>query len=153
MLKIAAYLEKEYMNESVRKILDKVQSVPDFAGVDLQHINDTNALGDNALHCVCVWGDLAAAKVLVENGINIEQRGEGGFTPLKVADDFGHSQIVQYLTSKGADTDALNAIFEFDRNANKKHMNRLDEEINVLEQEVREACGNAIDNNPRNSST
>ncbi|MBU6950155.1 ankyrin repeat domain-containing protein [Hahella sp. HN01] len=120
------------MNKSVRAILDQVEGVADFAGVKISDINDTNTLGDNALHYVCVWGDLEAAKLLVENGIDIEQKGEGGFTPLKVAEDFGHKELVNYLISMGADAEALNAEFEFDPEANSRHLKRLEERIEEL---------------------
>jgi ankyrin repeat protein len=77
------------MNKDLIELLDKVASVPDFYGIEFKSINQTNALGDNALHCVCVWGDLDAAKLLVENGIEINQHGEGSFTPLNMALDLG----------------------------------------------------------------
>ncbi|WP_196160483.1 ankyrin repeat domain-containing protein [Reinekea sp. G2M2-21] len=82
------------MDKTVRELLTQVENVADFSGIKLDDINDTNSFGDNALHCVCVWGGIQAAKLLVENGIDIEQKGEGGFTSLKVADDFGHRGIV-----------------------------------------------------------
>lgn len=129
------------MDKAVRELLDRVGSVPDFIGVELCDINDTNAFGDNALHCVCVWGDLNAAKLLVENGINIEQRGEGGFTPLKVAEDFGRKEMVRYLISKGANTETLKAEFCFDPKANSKHMKSLQEGISALEKKAESECG------------
>ncbi|WP_428239513.1 ankyrin repeat domain-containing protein [Gynuella sp.] len=128
------------MNKAVRDLLDQVESVPDFVGVKLCDINDTNALGDNALHCVCVWGDIEAVKLLVENGINIDQEGEGGFTPLKVAEEFGHKEILEFLTEKGAKTDALNAEFKFDAEANSKHMNILHDGIEHLEAKIKSKC-------------
>ncbi|TBW43303.1 ankyrin repeat domain-containing protein [Marinobacter halodurans] len=113
------------MNDSVRDLLDQVESVPDFAGVKLRDINDTNGFGDNALHCVCVWGDIEAVKLLVENGINVEQRGEGGLTPLKVADEFGHKEIVSYLIAKGANPEALDAEFQYDSEAHSRHLAKV----------------------------
>ena len=129
------------MEQNLRTLLDQVASVADFAGVDLNDINDTNSFGDNALHCVCVWGDLNAAKLLVENGINIEQKGEGGFTPLKVASDFGHNEIVEYLISKGANRKSLDAEFQFDPEADLMHMKKLKDSIEVLEKKIDEDCG------------
>lgn len=128
------------MNKDVRELLDRVECVPDFMGIELRDINDTNALGDNALHCVCVWGDIEAVKLLVENGVNIEQQGEGGFTPLKVADDFGQKEIVSYLISKGANTSALEADFKFNPEADAKHMERLQDGIDELEKKIDSEC-------------
>ena len=128
------------MKKALRELLHQVASVPDFIGTELRDKNDTNAFGDNALHCVCVWGDLGAAKLLVENGINIEQKGEGGFTPLKVADDFEHGEIVSYLISKGANVDALNAEFQFDPEADTRHMKSLQDGIEELKEKIRTEC-------------
>ncbi len=129
------------MNESVRELLDEVESVPDFTGVKLRDLNDTNSFGDNALHCVCVWGNIEAVKLLVENGINLEQRGEGGLTPVKVADDFGHKEIVAYLISKGANPEALDTEFQYDSEANSRHLDKLRDGIKKLEQEIESECG------------
>jgi len=52
-------------------------------------------------------------KFLVENGIDIEQPGEGGFTPLKVADDFEQNEIMKYLIPKDDAESALESRFEF----------------------------------------
>ena len=124
------------MKANVRELLEKVRSTADFGSVPFESINDTNALGDNALHCVCVWGDLEAAKLLVENGINLHQRGEFGFTPLRVAAEFEHSLLVQYLLASGADPSALDAPEVFDREANAKHMNSLREQVKRIEVQV-----------------
>ena len=129
------------MDKAVRELLTQVEDVADFSGIKLDDINDTNSFGDNALHCVCVWGDIQAAKLLVENGIDIEQKGEGGFTPLKVADDFGHREIVSYLISKGANKEALNAEFAFNPSANANHMKKLQEGIEELETKIQNECG------------
>ena len=67
-------------------------------------INATNELGDNALHCVIVWGDFEAAKTLLAHGINVNQPGEEGYTPLHQACSFGHKEIVRLLLENGADT-------------------------------------------------
>jgi ankyrin repeat protein len=134
-------MDQEIMDKALRELLDRVGSVPDFTGVKFRDINDTNAFGDNALHCVCVWGDLAAAKLLIENGIDIEQKGEGGFTPLKVAEDFGQKEIVAYLISKGANTEALVAEFCFDPEENSRHIKRLQEGVVELEQKAKTECG------------
>ncbi len=128
------------MKKALRELLNRVEDVADFAGVKLNDINDINSFGDNALHCVCVWGDVEAAKLLVENGINIEQKGEGGFTPLKVAHDFGHKEIVQFLISKGANTKVLDAEFEFNSNANAKHMEKLQQGIEELKTKIQTEC-------------
>ena len=97
------------MHPDVIKILERVKQTADFGYVDFSDINATNALGNNALHCVIVWGDYEAAKILVANGINVNQKGEEGYTPLHEACSFGHKEIVRLLLESGADISARTA--------------------------------------------
>lgn len=131
------------MNRDLTELLEKIKGVPDFYGVQFDSVNDTNALGDNALHCVCVWGDINAAKLLIEQGINIDQPGEGGFTPLNLALDFGHQELASYLISAGADTSVIGAEFKYDREKDKKHLQGMAAEIKALEAKLNNTCGNA----------
>jgi ankyrin repeat protein len=108
--------------------------------VTFESINDTNALGDNALHCVCVWGDFEAVKLLVENGIDINQRGEHGFSPLNVAVDFGFNEIADYLIANGSDPMVLGVEETFDRKRYALHLKRMVEQIQKLEQLIEEGC-------------
>jgi ankyrin repeat protein len=91
------------MHPDVKAILEKVKDTADFGYVDFSDINATNELGDNALHCVIVWGDYEAAKILLAHRINVNQKGEDGYTPLHVACSFGHKEIVRLLLENGAD--------------------------------------------------
>ena len=128
------------MNDELRKLLQKVQSTPDYGYVKFDTINDTNELGDNALHCVCYWGDYEAVKTLLENGIEVNQRGEYGFTPLDVAIDEGHKQIAEYLVAHGAIASPSEEPGQYDPEKNRLHIRRLSEEIQKLEEIVNENC-------------
>ncbi|EEF62825.1 ankyrin repeat domain-containing protein [Pedosphaera parvula] len=97
------------MEPEVQAVLERVKETADFGYVDFSDINTTNELGDNALHCVIVWGDYEAAKILLAHGINVNQKGEEGYTPLHLACSFGHKEIVQLLLEHGADTFARTA--------------------------------------------
>ena len=90
----------------VKALLSRVAEVPDFSYVEFTDINTTNRLGDNALHIAIFWEDLAAVKLLVESGININQYGGNGYTPLHVACEAGNAEIVTYLLEHGADPHA-----------------------------------------------
>ncbi len=136
------------MNKKLRALLNQVQSTADFGYVAFESVNDTNALGDNALHCVCVWGDLEATKLLVENGIVINQRGESGFTPLNIALDFDHRELADYLIANGADTSVIGAKELFDRKKYDLHMKCLAAGIEVLKQQIQEECGSAQQGTP-----
>src|SRR5829696_7993023 len=131
-------MEIAHMSEQLLELLRRVQSTADFGYVTFDSINTTNALGDNALHCVCVWGDLEAAKLLVENGIDINQRGERGFTPVKVALDFGFPEIAEYLIANGEDPAATEAAETFDSEKHVLHLQRLGQQIEMLEKQIAE---------------
>ena len=97
------------MHPDVRAILERVKGTADFECVDFSDINATNALGDNALHCVVVWGDYEAARTLVAHGIHVNQKGEEGYTPLHQACQFGRKEIARLLLENGADPFARTA--------------------------------------------
>ncbi len=128
------------MDPRVKAVLDDVMSTADFGYVEFSDINDTNAFGANALHCVCVWGDLEAAKVLVEAGINVNQPGEFGETPYSIAWWRGHRDLANYLVENGADPHGSGkATFHPEQNA--QHMAKLSEGIKRLEKKIEEQCG------------
>ena len=124
------------MDKDLTELLEKIKDVPDFSGISFNSINETNALGDNALHCVCVWGDIVAAKLLLENGIEINQHGEGSFTPLNLALDFGHKELANYLISMGADTSFIGAEFKYDSEKQNNHLQCIATEIKTLEEQM-----------------
>jgi len=94
------------MHPDVHAILERVKETADFCYVDFADINATNALGDNALHCVIVWGDYQAAKTLLAHGIHVNQPGEDRYTPLHHACLLGRIEIVELLLENGADASA-----------------------------------------------
>jgi ankyrin repeat protein len=69
-------------------------------------VNATNGDDENALHWAAHRNDLEAARLLIEAGINIEQRGDLGRTPLHYAASFGHRDMVLLLIESGADVHA-----------------------------------------------
>jgi ankyrin repeat protein len=91
------------MKLEVRHVLQRVAESVDFAHVDLSDVNATSLEGDNALHCVVRWDDLEAAKSLIDAGIDVNQSGDLGFTPLHVACMQGNMLMVEFLVANGAD--------------------------------------------------
>jgi ankyrin repeat protein len=55
------------------------------------------------MHCVVRWGDLAAAKALIDAGIDINKAGDLGYTPLHVACMKGNAETAKLLVDRGAD--------------------------------------------------
>ncbi len=131
------------MNPEVEAILERVQSTADYGYVDFTDINATNVFGDNALHCVIVWGDYEAARTLIANGININQRGELGYTPLHTAYEFDRPEIVKLLLASGADTserveDEKPVILV----RHREHLEKLSQSIEELAMQIDGRCAN-----------
>jgi ankyrin repeat protein len=93
---------------ALERIFTKLHGTADFEEVDFSDINACSLDGDNALHCVVRWGDIEAAKTLIESGININKAGDLGYTPLHEACLTGNVAMVQLLVENGAD------VFAFD---------------------------------------
>lgn len=71
-------------------------------------VNATNGDDENALHLFARKNDLESARLLIEAGINIDQHGDLGHTPLHEAASRGHRDMVLLLIESGADVHALN---------------------------------------------
>ncbi|NOS69213.1 MAG: ankyrin repeat domain-containing protein [Verrucomicrobia bacterium] len=156
------------MKPEVKVILDRVKQTADYGYVAFESINDTNTFGSNALHCAIVWGDYESARILIENGINIQQKGEDGCTPLHFACQFGQKEIAKLLLEKGADPYARTegnlpftearlsgndeicellkpymAKHEGDESSRKRqnHLGKIDSSIKELEKQIGKHCG------------
>jgi ankyrin repeat protein len=63
------------------------------------------ALGDK-IHQAAKSGDLAAVKQLLNDGADVNEKDQNGWTPLHWAAWKGNNEIVVLLLSKGADANA-----------------------------------------------
>ena len=74
---------------------------------DFSDVNACSSDGDNGLHCIVRWGDLPAARALIDAGIDVNKAGDLGYTPLHVACMQGNAEMVKLLIDRGADLFAL----------------------------------------------
>src|ERR1700733_3908882 len=95
------------MDNQLEGIFARLHEAADFADTDFSDVNATSSDGDNALHCVLRWGDLAAAKALIDAGIDVNKAGDLGYTPLHVTCVQGNAEMVKLLIDGGADLFAL----------------------------------------------
>src|SRR5262245_28065968 len=91
------------MNPQVATLLARINELPLWLGVVFDDVNTVNGDRDNALHVVVTWNDLEAARLLIDAGINVNQHGDLGRTPLHNACSFGHKEMVGLLVEHGAD--------------------------------------------------
>ena len=70
-------------------------------------VNGPNVRGSSfnqtPLHVVAVWGDVEAARILLDAGAEIDVSGEDDFTALHEAIEQGHVEMVRLLVARGAD--------------------------------------------------
>src|SRR5215472_16119917 len=95
------------MSSRLEEIFARLHATADFTDTDFSDVNATSSDGDNALHCVVGWGDLVAAKVLIDAGTDVNKAGDLGYTPLHVACMQGNAEMVKLLIDSGADLFAL----------------------------------------------
>jgi len=95
------------MNNQLKNIFARLRQTCDFAETDFSDVNTCCSDGDNGLHFVVRWGDLSAAKALIDAGINVNKAGDLGYTPLHVACMKGNLEMVKLLIDRGADLFAL----------------------------------------------
>jgi uncharacterized protein len=95
------------MDNQLEAIFARLRGTVDFAETDFSDLNATSIDGDNALHCIVRWGDLSAATVLIDAGIDINKAGDLGYTPLHVACMQGNAEMTKLLIDRGADMFAL----------------------------------------------
>jgi hypothetical protein len=81
--------------------------LPGFESVDVSNISAMNSEGENALHIAIHRGDTEMATLLIDEGIDIQQPGDLGHTPLHEACSFGNFEVVRVLVQRGADLFAL----------------------------------------------
>lgn len=93
------------MTKNLTTVLAKLKEadLPTFEGIVLDGPNvKGRSFGDTPLHIVAIWGDLEAARVLVEAGAEIDARGEHQFTPLHEAVSQGKIEVAEFLLKHGA---------------------------------------------------
>jgi ankyrin repeat protein len=95
------------MGGQLKPIFARLRKTYDFAETDFSDVNACSSDGDNALHCVVRWGDLAAAKALIDAGIDVNKAGDLGYAPLHVACMQGNAEMVKLLIDRGASLFAL----------------------------------------------
>jgi ankyrin repeat protein len=95
------------MGDQLKRIFARLHETCEFAETDFSDVNACDGEGDNGLHYVVRWGDLSAAKALIDAGIDVNRAGDLGYTPLHVACMRGNLEMVKLLIDQGADIFAL----------------------------------------------
>jgi len=77
--------------------------LPTFLDVSLTGPNIKGTIfGDTPLHIMAVWGDVESAQILIDEGAEIDARGEHDFTPLHEAVGQDKIEMVKLLLANGS---------------------------------------------------
>jgi ankyrin repeat protein len=91
------------MDSRLSSIFDEIRENPLWEGVVFDDVNALNPDGDNVLHWAVRRNDMEVARLVIECGINVNQHGDLGRTPLHEACGCGHREMVRLLVEHGAD--------------------------------------------------
>ncbi|KAL8176766.1 UNVERIFIED_CONTAM: hypothetical protein K2H54_038427 [Gekko kuhli] len=91
----------------------ELEAAREMLSADPGAVNGTNADGISALHQrsrkACIDENMEVVEFLVENGADVNQADNEGWTPLHVAASCGYIEIAQYLLDHGANIAAVNS--------------------------------------------
>lgn len=93
-------------------INDDAQAVKFFSKSGSTIINQKNIGGASALHIAARRGNVEIAKILIENGADVNISDNEGWTPLMRAASSKNIDLVRLLMSNGADPRKMNSVLE-----------------------------------------
>jgi uncharacterized protein len=89
-------------------VFELCQKTAAWENTAITSLMERNPLGDTPLHTACSWGELEPVKVLLENGADINARGDHGASVLFNAIIGGNPAVVGLLLRQGADPNIKN---------------------------------------------
>lgn len=90
-------------DEKIRDILKRYNGVPDMIGVKPFGIHARTPYGDSLLHLASIAGDLEAISFLIASGVDVNDPGNSGMTPLHYAVQQDQLHAAELLLKLGAD--------------------------------------------------
>ncbi|MEM9445389.1 MAG: ankyrin repeat domain-containing protein [Verrucomicrobiota bacterium] len=91
----------------LKEFLNKVKALPEFGELKDISPNSKSALGNTPLHIAAIWNDSKAIKILA-NVVELDVKGEEGYTPLHEAIEQQSMDAIDALVSMGASLEVTN---------------------------------------------
>lgn len=94
---------------TLAEVLHQCEHTASWYGLSITSLDQRNHLGDTPLHTVCTWGDVDAARTLLDAGANVNALGDHEATPLSNAIMGENADVVRLLLDRGADVEIANS--------------------------------------------
>ena len=99
-------------DEAIAELQKKYDYLINYDSVDptdpIDPLTYVDSNGDNLLHIAAQLGDVNTIALLVDAGVNINQKGDMGFTALHYAYDGKYSRAIEFLLAHGASAEIEN---------------------------------------------
>lgn len=92
----------------LQRIFADYGELPEYSGIRLENVNQKSLFGDRPINIAATRGSINEINTLLEEGADINNKGEHSYTPLHNAVEQGHRDVVIFLLSRGADKDVKN---------------------------------------------
>ncbi|HEY5338150.1 MAG TPA: ankyrin repeat domain-containing protein [Rhizomicrobium sp.] len=96
----------------LKSVLAAIQNITGYLGIDLETVDQRSIFGDTPLGVAVVWNDIEAAKILLDNGADVNARQEDNATPLHEAARFADARMAELLIERGADPTLRDDMFD-----------------------------------------
>ena len=96
------------MKNELDVVLLEYSELLEYSGLTLDGVNKLSLFGDRPINIAATRGLINEVKVLLDNGADINNRGEHGYTPLHNAVEQSNIATVKFLLEKGADLEVKN---------------------------------------------
>lgn len=101
-------MKDEELKEIQEAFRDQLNYDADDINAPIDPLTYHTPEGDSCLHIAALRGDLRLVKMLLDAGLDVNEQGDMGYTPLHNAKRKGFAEIVDLLIEKGADTEIVN---------------------------------------------
>jgi hypothetical protein len=106
------HMSMKLSDEAIEKLQKKYDYLINYDSIDptdpIDPLTYVDSNGDNLMHIAAQLGDLNTITLLVDAGMNINQKGDMDSTALHYAYDGKHSHVVEFLLAHGASTEIEN---------------------------------------------
>lgn len=91
------------VNNELSALLAEYSELPEYSEMLLDSVEIKSLFGNKPINIAATRGIISEVEVLLLAGVNVNERGEHGYTPLHDAVEQGHLDVVRLLIKNGAD--------------------------------------------------